>query len=80
MSRRLGGSCQVPLAAYAEIADDTLTLRALVASPDGTRMLRAHGSGPVAQAQAIGEAVAAELFDAGAQAILDELQQDAAPE
>lgn len=80
VSRRLGGSCQVPLAAYAEIADDTLTLRALVASPDGTRMLRAHGSGPVAQAQAIGEAVAAELFDAGAQAILDELQQDAAPE
>ena len=28
----------------------------------------------------LGEAVAAELFDAGAQAILDELLQDASPE
>ncbi|MCH3763278.1 hydroxymethylbilane synthase, partial [Campylobacter coli] len=72
--------CQVPLAAYAEIDDGTLTLRALVASPDGTRTLRADRSGPVDQAQAIGEAVAAELFDAGAQAILDELLQDASPE
>lgn len=80
VSRRLGGSCQVPLAAYAEIDGDSLSLRALVASPDGTRMLRATRSGPVAQAQAIGEAVAAELFEAGAQAILDELLQDSAPE
>ena len=80
VSRRLGGSCQVPLAAYAEIHGGSLTLRALVASPDGTRTLRAERSGPVGQAQAIGEAVAAELFDAGAQAILDELLQDASPE
>lgn len=80
VSRRLGGSCQVPLAAYAEIEGDRLNVRALVASPDGTRMLRAERSGPVVQAQALGEAVAAELFDAGAQAILDELLQDAAPE
>ena len=80
VSRRLGGSCQVPLAAYAEIDGGNLTLRALVASPDGTRTLRAERSGPVDQAQAIGEAVAAELFDAGAQAILDELLQAASPE
>ena len=80
VSRRLGGSCQVPLAAYAEISGDSLTLRGLVASPDGTRMLHAERTGPLAQAQAIGEAVAAELFDAGAQAILDELLQDAEPD
>lgn len=80
VSRRLGGSCQVPLAAYATITDGCLTLRARAASPDGTRMLHAERSGPAAQAQAIGEAVAAELFEAGAQAILDALLQDAAPE
>ena len=51
-----------------------------MASPDGTRMLHAERTGPLAQAQAIGEAVAAELFDAGAQAILDELLQDAEPD
>ena len=30
VSRGLGGSCQVPLAAYAEIEGDTLRLRAIV--------------------------------------------------
>ncbi|SSW68159.1 hydroxymethylbilane synthase [Achromobacter agilis] len=76
VSRKLGGSCQVPLAAYAEIVADTLSLRALVASPDGARMVRTMRSGPVADALAIGEAAAQELLDAGAQAILRELLQD----
>ncbi|PND31657.1 hydroxymethylbilane synthase [Achromobacter sp. HZ01] len=76
VSRKLGGSCQVPLAAYAEIEAGTLSLRALVASPDGTRMVRAVRSGPVADAQSIGEAAAQELLDAGAQDILRELLQD----
>ena len=73
VSRKLGGSCQVPLAAFAQIADDTLSLRALVASPDGTRIVNATHTGPVDQAEAIGEAAAAELLDAGAAAILREL-------
>ena len=76
VSRKLGGSCQVPLAAYAEIAGGTLSLRALVASPDGVRMVHAARSGPVAEAQAIGEAAAQALLDAGAQDILRELLQD----
>lgn len=76
VSRKLGGSCQVPLAAYAEIAAGTLSLRALVASPDGARMIHAARSGPAADALAIGEAAAQELLDAGAQAILRELLQD----
>ncbi|MCY1373417.1 Porphobilinogen deaminase [compost metagenome] len=66
----------MPLAAYAEIVADTLSLRALVASPDGARMVRTMRSGPVADALAIGEAAAQELLDAGAQAILRELLQD----
>ena len=76
VSRKLGGSCQVPLAAYAEIAGGTLSLRALVASPDGVRMVHTARSGPVAEAQAIGEAAAQALLDAGAQDILRELLQD----
>ncbi|MBO9332397.1 hydroxymethylbilane synthase [Achromobacter xylosoxidans] len=78
VSRKLGGSCQVPLAAYAEIEAGTLSLRALVASPDGTRIVRAVRRGPVADAQSIGEAAAQELLDAGAQDILRELLQDEA--
>ncbi|OAE54378.1 hydroxymethylbilane synthase [Achromobacter insolitus] len=76
VSRKLGGSCQVPLAAYAEIAGGTLSLRALVASPDGVRVVRTAHSGPVADAQSIGEAAAQALLDAGAQDILRELLQD----
>ncbi|APX73476.1 hydroxymethylbilane synthase [Achromobacter insolitus] len=76
VSRKLGGSCQVPLAAYAEIAGGTLSLRALVASPDGVRVVRTARSGPVADAQSIGEAAAQALLDAGAQDILRELLQD----
>lgn len=80
VSRKLGGSCQVPLAAFAQIAGDTLSLRALVASPDGTRVVHTTHSGSVDQAEAIGEAAASELLDAGAEAILRELLQTDRPD
>jgi hydroxymethylbilane synthase len=48
VSRALGGSCQVPLAAYAIWHDGALHLRASVATPDGRRVLRAQGSSPAA--------------------------------
>ncbi|ARP81060.1 hydroxymethylbilane synthase [Bordetella genomosp. 8] len=73
VSRVLGGSCQVPLAAYATVDGDTLHLRAMVSSVDGRRMLRAEASGPVAQAESIGSAAARELLDQGADIILAEL-------
>ena len=71
VSRVLGGSCQVPLAAYAE-ADDRggLRLRALVALPDGTRVVRAEATGLASDAEALGRAVADELLGAGAAEIL----------
>ena len=69
----------MPLAAFAELNGDALSLRALVASPDGVRMVRAERSGPAAEAEAIGVAAARELLDAGAAAILQELLQDDRP-
>lgn len=74
VSRVLGGSCQVPMAAYAEITDDTLFLRALVASPDGRQVVRTERSGPVTQAEQLGESAARDLLDAGARDILAALQ------
>ena len=41
VSRALGGSCAVPLGAYAEERADRIRLRALVASLDGRRIARA---------------------------------------
>jgi hydroxymethylbilane synthase len=68
VSRALGGNCSLPLAAYAEPAGDTLRLRALVASGDGARVLRAHGEGT--DPEALGAALAEELRRRGADAIL----------
>ena len=68
VSRALGGNCSVPLGAFAEFDGEKLRLRALVASPDGRRVLRAERSG--VDAEALGNAVAAELLSRGAREIL----------
>jgi hydroxymethylbilane synthase len=60
----------VPLAAFAQIQADVLTVRALVARPDGSRVVRSQVSGPVAQAERLGEQAAAELLEQGARDIL----------
>jgi hydroxymethylbilane synthase len=71
--RRLEGGCQVPIAAHATLADGRVTLRALVASLDGARMVRGERSGPGAEARALGEALGDELLAKGAAALLQEL-------
>lgn len=79
VSKMLGGSCQVPLAAYAQVHDAMISVRALVAEPDGSRVLRAQAQGPVANALDIGEQAAAELLEMGAQDILARLLSDTTP-
>lgn len=73
VSRALGGSCQVPLAAFAQEHDGRIDLRALVAEPDGSRILRAQIQGDVADAVGLGKQVAQELMDQGADQILARL-------
>src|SRR5690606_27933839 len=73
VSRVLGGSCQVPLAAFAQRDDNTLRVSGLVAEPDGSRIIRAQASGALEQAELLGERIAQELLDHGARAILDKL-------
>jgi hydroxymethylbilane synthase len=57
--RTMGGGCQSPVAAHAEITGATMTLKA-VSFRDGPAR-RAVAKRPVAEASALGEAVAAEL-------------------
>jgi hydroxymethylbilane synthase len=73
VSRHLGGSCQIPLGAYAELVDQQLYLRALVARPDGREILRAADHGPADDAEAIGLRVADALLAAGAGELLASL-------
>ena len=71
LARALGGSCQVPLAAYCT-ADDAglLTLHGLVAHPDGSVVLNANAQAPAQYADALGRAVAKKLADDGAMDII----------
>jgi hydroxymethylbilane synthase len=57
----LDGSCRTPIAALATIDGDRLALDALVASPDGSRVLRTSRAGPAADAAALGTDAGAEL-------------------
>ena len=52
--RRLGGGCQVPIAAHAVVEDGNLQLQALVANLDGTRVIRAQTKGPASDPEALG--------------------------
>ncbi|HZR32685.1 MAG TPA: hydroxymethylbilane synthase [Terriglobales bacterium] len=69
--RRLGGGCQVPIGALAEMRGKQLLLRAVVARPDGSRILREAQTG--SDAEKLGDAVAQALLRAGADAILQEI-------
>lgn len=73
VSRVLGGSCQVPLAAYAQVDGDALSVDALVAEPDGSHIIRSHKTGKAADANHLGETAARELLAQGAEAILARL-------
>jgi len=70
LSRALAGSCNVPLAGYAEIEGTTLRLRGYVGAPDGTRHVRGEEAGAVAEAEALGARLAARLKAQGAGDIL----------
>ena len=71
VSRDMGGSCSVPLAAYATLEGDTLFIRAAWGDPDGKLpLVRAEQHAVVttlAQADAVGLAIAQALQAAGAQ-------------
>ena len=73
VARALAGSCEVPLGAYAVAEGDQLWLRGFVARPDGTEIVRAERRGPLAEAEALGQALADELRAGGAAEILASL-------
>ncbi len=71
---RIEGGCQVPIAGHATVSGGQVHLRALVASLDGTRVIRGERRGPVAEARALGVALAEELIGHGADTILKEAE------
>ena len=72
----LGGGCQVPIGAWAETRNGELHLIAVVAHPDGTKVLRQQGSGT--DGELLGQEVAEGLWDQGAGLILKEVAASSA--
>ncbi len=70
VARRLGASCQSPVASFAVLDAGALRLESLVASPDGRVVLRETASGTAEDAERLGETVAERLFSQGAAELL----------
>ena len=70
VSKIFGGSCQIPLAAFATVEGEQMRLRARVATPDGARMASADVSGPAGAPEQLGEQVAELLRGQDAAGIL----------
>ena len=66
---KLGGGCQVPIGAFAEVREGRLHLEAIVAEPDGSKILRESldGTDPVQLGESVGEV----LLQRGGEAILE---------
>lgn len=80
MNKTLEGGCQVPIAGFATINGDTLTLRGRVGSLDGKTLLKSqhtitltHSTDDEKNAKNLGEQVAQDLLSQGADKILQEI-------
>ena len=73
-AHRLGGSCQSPIAAHAQLEGKSLILDGLVAEPNGSRLLRDRQSGSIEDPAALGRLLAERILAAGAGPLLQRLR------
>ena len=76
VTKELQADCQSPVAAFGEIDDSTLNLRAMVASPDGRKIIRKQVSGPADDPETLGISLANKLLDMGAGKLLAQTGTD----
>ncbi|HET6565505.1 MAG TPA: hydroxymethylbilane synthase [Xanthomonadales bacterium] len=70
VARSLQGSCQVPLAVYAELEVEVMHIQAMVGEPDGSRVLRSGCHGAAADIEALAGSLAEDLLQQGAAEII----------
>jgi hydroxymethylbilane synthase len=71
--KALQGGCQVPIGAWARIERGEMVMEACVTSVDGLQFVKQRLAGPAEQAAELGERMAQQLIEAGAQSILAEV-------
>jgi hydroxymethylbilane synthase len=70
--RSLGGGCQFPIAAHAVVEQQQVHIRGLVASPDGSRIIRDDLNGSAKHPDELGDALAQKFREDGADSLLQE--------
>ena len=76
LNRGLSGSCNLPVAGYAELEDaGVLHLRGLVGLPDGSRLITGAVRGPVTQAEELGAQLARDMLGRGAADVLRQVSE-----
>ncbi len=70
VAKHLQADCQSPVAAFGEIDGSTVSLKALVASPNGRTIIREQVSGPADDPETLGISLAIKLLDMGAGRLL----------
>lgn len=78
MNTELEGGCQVPIAGFATLEGQSLSLEGRVGTPDGMTLLKAKqtitlGDAPMLDAQNLGKNIAHTLLNQGAKAILQQI-------
>ncbi len=68
--REVGGSCQIPVGVFAAVDGGQMTVRALIASTDGLRVVKASEVVPLAAVDGLGKKIAARLLNDGGREIL----------
>jgi hydroxymethylbilane synthase len=76
VAKQLQADCQSPVATFGEIDGSTLNLRAMVASPDGRKIIREHLSGPADDPETLGISLSNKLLDMGAGKLLAQTGTD----
>jgi hydroxymethylbilane synthase len=71
--RALGGSCQIPVAGHAKVAGSRITLKGLVASLDGSQVIRETVDGSADRPADLGLELGHKLLSMGAGEILAEI-------
>jgi hydroxymethylbilane synthase len=59
----LGGDCSLPAAAHATLAGDGLRIEGVIATPDGSTLLREEATGPASAGAALGRSLANHLLE-----------------
>lgn len=71
----LDGGCQVPIAGFATLVDQTIQMTGLVADLRGEPIIRLEATGPVAKARQLGAQLAKDVLAAGGREILERIYQ-----